>query len=123
MVDSSHNSLVAVAQLMATDMKLHGNRRGTGGITNGTSLEQVIMYLLRKDETRNLPKVCVQRPCIRQVSRGYRLSVVAASSSLLAQCGRTLKSNRCAVQERARQTLQTLHKVCLSCIRASAAWH
>ncbi len=45
------------AQLLAKDVQLHGDRRGTGGITNGTSLEQVIMYLLRKGEPRNLPKV------------------------------------------------------------------
>ena len=44
-------------QLLKRDVQLHGDRRGTGGITNGTTLEQVIMYLLRKHGARHLRKV------------------------------------------------------------------
>ena len=40
---------------MARDVELHGIR--SGGHTNGTSLEQVIMYLLIKETKKNLPKV------------------------------------------------------------------
>ena len=43
-------------QVLEHDVELHGNKRGTGGLTNGTSLEQVIMYLLIKDRKNNLPK-------------------------------------------------------------------
>ncbi len=54
-------ALAVTAQLLTRDFQLHGNRRGTGGITNGTSLEQVIMYLLRKHEARHLRKVRLSR--------------------------------------------------------------
>ncbi len=54
-------ALAVSAQLLTRDFQLHGDRRGTGGITNGTSLEQVIMYLLRKHEARHLRKVGTHR--------------------------------------------------------------
>ena len=57
-VDLGYDLVITVcAQLLTRDFQLHGDRRGTGGITNGTSLEQVIMYLLRKHEARHLRKV------------------------------------------------------------------
>ena len=85
--DTTNYEPAAVAQLLAKDVKLHGDRRGTGGITNGTSLEQVIMYLLRRDETRNLPKVCSQCPMARTTRRVADVRVVQSGSlGLFPQC-------------------------------------
>ena len=84
------NSRSAVAQLLARDVQLHGDRRGTGGITNGTSLEQVIMYLLRKDEPRNLPKVssCDSAEGTSAVWLSL-VNVGSRSSGPLLSCGRS----------------------------------
>jgi len=55
----SHNSTFSPpfsrVQILAHDTDLHGTH--TGGLTNGTSLEQAIMFLLIKDQGNNLPKV------------------------------------------------------------------